>query len=217
MTPVSCSVPDFSSPSESSSASPCSFLSCAGTSIGCCNSIPGSRRRSNQPGTNGTAGRPVSVCPGFRRLARRLARLAAVGGVLLHLATPVSLIANLLIMPLTGVVVLCGLASLACGAWSAWATECFNHTGWLGMKTMSWISAWMADLPGAWRPVPPPTPLVWLGYYALMLWPLSLQWPRRYRRTLLVGGILSLTAGLLTPVMAAARSTHHHRAAGRGR
>ncbi|MFM1943079.1 MAG: hypothetical protein RI897_2061 [Verrucomicrobiota bacterium] len=87
-----------------------------------------------------------------------------------HVLTPVSLVLNLWVVPLAGVVVLAGLCSLAAGAWWDWGTECFNASGWLAMRLMLWASQRGEELPGAWWPVArPPVSLV-LGYYGVLLW-----------------------------------------------
>ncbi|MBI4660045.1 MAG: ComEC/Rec2 family competence protein [Verrucomicrobia bacterium] len=85
-----------------------------------------------------------------------------------YLFTPVSLLANLLIVPLSGLALMCGLGSLVCGDWLPWFTELFNHSGWLWMRMMVSLSHWTAELPGAYFYVRPPTPAEFLIYYPLL-------------------------------------------------
>jgi competence protein ComEC len=87
-----------------------------------------------------------------------------------HVLTPVSLLLNLLVVPLAGVVVLAGLCSMATGGWWDWATECFNASGWLAMRLMLWASRRGEELPGAWWPVAGPPVCLALGYYGVLLW-----------------------------------------------
>jgi len=54
-----------------------------------------------------------------------------------HLVTPVSLLTNLVMVPLAGLVVLSGLCSWLCAPWWAWAAECFNNAGWLVMLVVA--------------------------------------------------------------------------------
>ena len=85
-----------------------------------------------------------------------------------HLFTPVSLLANLLIVPLAGPTLAACLASLACGDMLPAIGELFNHSAWLSMTLMCKLSEACSDLPGAWRNVAPPTPLA-SGLYYMML------------------------------------------------
>jgi competence protein ComEC len=85
-----------------------------------------------------------------------------------HLFTPVSLLANLVIVPLSSLALTSNLGSLLCGAWWPWLGELFNHSGWFWMQAMIKSSEWFAGLPGAYVYVKAPT---WIGfavYYALL-------------------------------------------------
>lgn len=77
-----------------------------------------------------------------------------------HLITPVSLLANIVVVPLGSAALMCNLGSLLCGAWLPFASELFNHAGWLFMIAMVRVSQWCAHLPYGFFYVP--TPPIWL-------------------------------------------------------
>jgi ComEC/Rec2-related protein len=85
-----------------------------------------------------------------------------------HLFTPVSLAANLVIVPFSSLALMCNLGSLLCGGWCPWLSELFNHSGWFWMAAMVGFSDWFASLPGAYCYVPAPTPVGSILYYALL-------------------------------------------------
>lgn len=66
-----------------------------------------------------------------------------------YIITPVSLGANLLIVPLSSIALASSLGSLICGDWLPWCTELFNHSSWFWMKLMIVLSEWAAGLPMA--------------------------------------------------------------------
>jgi ComEC/Rec2-related protein len=86
-----------------------------------------------------------------------------------HLFSPVTLLANLLIVPLSSAALACNLGSLICGGWFPWATELFNQSGWLWMKLMLEISHAVIQLPGAFYYVRSPTLVDFVIYYGVML------------------------------------------------
>ena len=85
-----------------------------------------------------------------------------------HLFTPVSLAANLVIVPFSSLALMCNLGSLLCGGWCSWLNELFNHSGWFWMAAMVKFSDWFAALPGAYYYVTPPAPAVSIIYYTLL-------------------------------------------------
>ncbi len=85
-----------------------------------------------------------------------------------HLFTPVSLAANLVIVPLSSLALMSNLGSMLCGAWCPWLSELFNHSGWFWMAAMVRCSEGFAALPGAYFYVPPPTPAAAIVYYSLL-------------------------------------------------
>ncbi len=86
-----------------------------------------------------------------------------------HLFTPVSLLANLLVVPLASLALMCNLGALACGGWLPWFTEVFNHSGWFFMRGMLVCSHWVTTLPGAFWYVRAPLGWEIAGYYLLLL------------------------------------------------
>ena len=85
-----------------------------------------------------------------------------------HLITPVSLLANLIIVPLSSLELMCNLGSLLCGDWWPWLGGLFNHAGWLWMLWMDRVSEWCTRLPGAYFYVRAPTAIELTAYYTLL-------------------------------------------------
>ena len=86
-----------------------------------------------------------------------------------HLFSPVTLLANLLIVPLSSAALACNLGSLICGDWFPWATELFNYSGWFWMKLMLEASHAVIKLPGAFFYVRSPALTDFAIYYGAML------------------------------------------------
>jgi ComEC/Rec2-related protein len=122
-----------------------------------------------------------------------------------HLLTPVSLIANLLVVPMSGGALASNLVSLLCGAWAPGLAEIFNHGAWFWMKAMLWVSEWTARWPGAAWHVSAPGPFVTALYYVVLV-ALCAGWfgKTRFRRYL-VAGIVILA--VLTAIDAGKRLT----------
>lgn len=86
-----------------------------------------------------------------------------------HLLNPVSLLANLLVVPLSGLTLAANVASLAVGEVWPRLGEVFNASGWLWMRGMIEISRQAAEVPGGvWYVASPPWPW-WLPYYGVLL------------------------------------------------
>jgi len=85
-----------------------------------------------------------------------------------HLLTPVSLLANVVIVPISGVTLMSNLGSLLCGDWFPRAGELFNHSGWFWMRLMVAASEWCASLPGAFFYVRSPAWFGFVIYYLLL-------------------------------------------------
>ena len=94
-----------------------------------------------------------------------------------HLFTPVSLLANLIVVPLSSGALASNLASLTAGAWFPFGAELFNHSAWLFMWLMIRVSEWAAHLPWGCCYIGTPTLLSFVLYY---------------------GGLVSVMAGWLT-------------------
>ena len=114
-----------------------------------------------------------------------------------HLFTPISLVANFVIVPLSSFALMANLGSLFCGTWFLWAGELFNHAGWFFMKLMVDSSQWFASRPFGYLYVPAPSILSCVIYYLLLFTILNgwLLAPRKRIATLLlVVGALALGA-----------------------
>jgi ComEC/Rec2-related protein len=86
-----------------------------------------------------------------------------------HLVNPVSLLANLLVVPLSGFVLMDNFASVLSFWVHPWLAEVFNASGWLWMKGMVSFSRWCAALPaGNWSVEPPPWGW-WIAYYLTLI------------------------------------------------
>ena len=85
-----------------------------------------------------------------------------------HLVTPVSLLANLIVVPLSSLELMCNLGSLLCGDWAPWLTELFNHAGWFWMLWMDRASEWCTRIPSGYFYVRAPTPIELVAYYTLL-------------------------------------------------
>jgi ComEC/Rec2-related protein len=111
-----------------------------------------------------------------------------------HLLTPITLLANLVVVPLSGFALMSNLGSLLCGDWLPWLTELFNHSGWFWMGLMVRLSQWFTRWPGAFFYVPPPS--VWaFGFYYLSLMALLTGWLFQARRR------VWCAAGLAVPAL----------------
>ena len=104
-----------------------------------------------------------------------------------HLLCPVTLLANLLIVPMSGAALASNLGSLICGNWLPWFAELFNHCGWFWMLSMVKVSHWVTEFPGAYFYVASPSAFTFLIYYGLLIGFMSgwLWQPDRRRRTVI--------------------------------
>ena len=113
-----------------------------------------------------------------------------------HLFTPVSVLANLVVVPLSSLALTSSVASLFTGVWAPWLSVLFNHSGWFWMECMIRSSRWFADLPMAFCYVPEPSWLTAL-VAVLLLWSAGAQAPwrsKRIRPSLAIGGLLAAIA-----------------------
>src|SRR5882724_2861999 len=107
---------------------------------------------------------PNDLIPKWRRalfsILRMLARYCSlsfaawVGSIPLsakyfHLFSPVSTPANIVAVPLGTLALMSNLGALVCGTWFPWATELFNHSAWLFMSAMTWVSEISTKIPGS--------------------------------------------------------------------
>jgi ComEC/Rec2-related protein len=102
-------------------------------------------------------------------LAAWLGSVALIAGTF-HLLTPVGLMANLVVVPLSGLALMCNLGALCCGDWLPFLGGLFNHSGWFWMKTIVVFSEQAAALPGAWWHVRSPGLLECVVFHTLLVW-----------------------------------------------
>lgn len=86
-----------------------------------------------------------------------------------HLITPMSGPANVLAVPLCGLVLICNLSSLLLGAWFPYGAVLFNHAGWFLMQAIRTTSSWSANWPGAYFYLPMPALFTITLYYLVLL------------------------------------------------
>ncbi len=108
-----------------------------------------------------------------------------------HMVTPVSLLANLLVVPLSSLALMCNLGSLATGAALPWVAEWFNHSAWFWMHLMIRASDWTITLPSAFYYVRSPTAAQFLLFYSALL-AVTAGWLADARRRWWVGAGLAV-------------------------
>lgn len=86
-----------------------------------------------------------------------------------HLVTPASLLANMIVVPLSSGALACNLASLALGWLLPPVAELFNHSAWFFMLLMVKVSEWAADLPLGAFYAPMPGLIDFVLYYAVLM------------------------------------------------
>ena len=111
-----------------------------------------------------------------------------------NLLTPISLLANLIVVPLSSGALACSLGSLALGPFVPIVGELFNHSAWFFMVWMIRASEWAAAVPTGCLHVGTPSPLFFLIYYGALAAILTgvLQKPRW--RVWTGGALAALTA-----------------------
>jgi ComEC/Rec2-related protein len=110
-----------------------------------------------------------------------------------HLITPVGLLANLIIVPLSSVALACNLASLVVSAFVPLAAELFNNAAWLFMVLMVRLSEWAAQVPGGCRNIAGPS-LAGFTLYYLLLVSVMAGWLFRPKWRAWTAGIVGLLA-----------------------
>ena len=86
-----------------------------------------------------------------------------------NIVTPVSTPANLVAVPLCGLVLISNLASLICAGWFPFVAELFNHAGWFLMECIRVSSEWFTHWPRAYFYVRAPSLLTSGLYYSVLL------------------------------------------------
>lgn len=112
-----------------------------------------------------------------------------------HLLTPASLLANLVVVPLSGLALMCNLGALVTGDWLPWCTDAFNHAGWLSMRGMIGFSQWTTTLPAAYVYVRAPTGFEFFAFYSVVFLAVA-GWLWTPGKCRLAWGILLALAGV---------------------
>ncbi|HOB33568.1 MAG TPA: ComEC/Rec2 family competence protein, partial [Verrucomicrobiota bacterium] len=86
-----------------------------------------------------------------------------------HMFSPVTLLANLAMVPLSSAALACSLGSLVFGAWCPPVSELFNHSAWFWMTLAMRGSEILAHIPGAFFYVPAPALVDFVLYYCVLI------------------------------------------------
>jgi len=111
-----------------------------------------------------------------------------------HLLSPITLLANLCIVPLSTLALAANLGSLFCGDWLPWATELFNYSGWWWMQCMVKLSNWATLVPKAYWYVRAPSGLDIGVYYVVLIGALASPYLSEKLRRWLLAGALAVVA-----------------------
>jgi competence protein ComEC len=100
-----------------------------------------------------------------------------------HMLTPVSTPANVIAVPLCGLVLICNSLSLLLAAWLPIGATIFNFLGWHFMHWIHVSSIWFAQWPHAFCYIPAPNLFTIVLYYAIFIalatgWLLKPEWPK---------------------------------------
>jgi len=111
-----------------------------------------------------------------------------------HLFSPVTLLANLLIVPISSMALACNVGSLLCTTWLPWVGELLNHSAWFWMECMIQLSNWAAVIPGSYVYVQGPSLADMTIYYLFLMGVRSGWFFARERRVpaLAATGVLAL-------------------------
>ncbi len=85
-----------------------------------------------------------------------------------HLLTPVSLLANLAVVPISSLALMGNLGSLLVVNFCPFFAELFNHASWFFMTSMVWLSDRATELPGAYMNVRTPSFVEFLLFYSVV-------------------------------------------------
>jgi ComEC/Rec2-related protein len=99
-----------------------------------------------------------------------------------HLFSPVTLLANIVIVPLSGFALMAQLGSVICGTWFPWVTEIFNNAAWFFMYLMVMTSEKLTAIPGAFFYLPSPSWITIGIYFAMLIAVLSGRFNNAHRK-----------------------------------
>ena len=114
-----------------------------------------------------------------------------------HFLTPVSLLSNLIVVPLSSGALASNLASLILGGWWPALAEYFNHAAWFLMLLMIRVSAWAADLPGGCFHVATPGLITFALYYSTLISWVAGWWQKPVVRGWVAAGLTALAVAWL--------------------
>lgn len=127
-----------------------------------------------------------------------------------HLFTPVGILANLVVVPITALALMSSIGSLFTGAWIPAAAVLFNHASWFFMKCIITFSLWASQCPYGSFNVSTPRPVTFILYYLVLFSVLTgwlfrpkIKWP-------VVIVILALGVCWLAPRMTESKIAHLH-------
>jgi competence protein ComEC len=86
-----------------------------------------------------------------------------------HVLTPISVPANFLVVPITALALMSGMASLLARPCLPSLAVLFNHSSWFWMKCIIALSQWFSHWPAAHWNVAVPRPLAFVAYYLALL------------------------------------------------
>ena len=86
-----------------------------------------------------------------------------------NLVGPVTLLANVLVVPISNFALAANLGALFCGGWSGTLTELFNNCAWGLMNAIVWLSRHATGIPGGHWFVASPSILDCALYYAVLI------------------------------------------------
>lgn len=148
---------------------------------------------------------PAELVPRWRRALRWVVRYgiayftvsvaawlgsAPLGAYYFHILCPVSVLANVIAVPLSALALAAALGSLLCGAWLPWVSVLFNHSAWFWMKLIILVSQWASSFPAAFWYVRSPSWFTFVVYYGLLVGLASGWLPARPRRWWTAGGVV---------------------------
>jgi competence protein ComEC len=111
-----------------------------------------------------------------------------------NVVSPVGLIGNLLVIPLSSLVLLTGVLSLVAGSLSVFLAEIFNHANCVFISILiAWVN-WTAGIPGGHVFIPSPSALWVAGWYGALI--VLLVTYGTLRRAIVVIAVATLAVGV---------------------
>jgi len=110
-----------------------------------------------------------------------------------HVFNPVSVLANLPVIPMTMLALISSFGSLLTGAWWQGGAEMFNHSSWLLMKWITQLSEWFSSWPCCYNVATPSLLVLLAGYCVILTIFTGWAWRSPYRKAILgINGVLIL-------------------------